>query len=206
MALKVTAPPIASPEPLELPAQGGPWPAQGNWTYEDYLRLPDDEYCYEIISGVLYMAPAPVFKHQYIVGELFVALRTYVRQNELGLVLPAPFEVHLPDIARPVQPDLLFIRAERRPSPEAKFFEGAPDLVVEVLSPSTARKDRMVKFWAYERAGVEEYWIVDPRVRSVEVYVLTESVYTLHGQYLAEDILSSPTFPDLALPVQDLFP
>lgn len=98
------------------------------------------------------MTAAPRFNHQYVVGELFAALRAYIRKPNLGVVIPAPFEIHLPDIAWPVQPDLLFIRAERQPLPEASSFEGAPDLVAEVLSPSTARRDRVVKFWAYERA------------------------------------------------------
>ena len=177
MALEIEVPPVAGLRLPDLPAEGGPWPAQGDWTYEDYVRLPDDGQRYEIIAGVLYVTAAPTFGHQYIVAELFAALRAYVRQRELGVVLPAPFEVHLPDIAQPVQPDVLFLRAERQPPPEAGYFEGVPDLVVEVLSPSTARTDRVVKFWAYEQAGVPEYWIVDPRARLVEVYELGEGVY-----------------------------
>ncbi|MFQ5595393.1 MAG: Uma2 family endonuclease, partial [Anaerolineae bacterium] len=184
MTLEIIAPVVTRHEVPDLPAEGGPWPAQGEWAYEDYLRLPDDGRRYEIIEGVLYVTAAPRFNHQYVVGELFAALRAYIRQHHLGVVIPAPFEVHLPDIAWPVQPDVLFIRAERQPLPEASSFEGTPDLVVEVLSPSTARRDRVVKFWAYERAGVPEYWIVDPRVPMIEVYVLQEGVYTLHGQYV----------------------
>ena len=204
--LEITAPPVAEEPEVELPAEGGPWPPQGQWTYEDYLRLPDDGRRYEIIAGVLYVTAAPRFNHQYIVGELFAALHRYVREHQLGVVIPAPFEVLLPGIASPVQPDLLFIRTERQPPPEATSFKGTPDLIVEVLSPSTARRDRVVKFWAYERAGVPEYWIVDPHARLVEVYVLQEGVYTLHGQYVGEETLSSPTFPDLTLPIQELFP
>lgn len=206
MTLEITVPVVAEHEVPDLPAEGRPWPAQGEWTYEDYLRLPDDGRRYEIIEGVLYVTAAPRFNHQYVVGELFAALRAYVRKHNLGVVIPAPFEVHLPDIAWPVQPDLLFVRAERQPLPEASSFEGAPDLVVEVLSPSTARRDRVVKFWAYERAGVSEYWIVDPRVPMIEVYVLQERIYTLHGQYVSGDSLSSPTLTDLVLPVEILFP
>lgn len=91
-------------------------------------------------------------------------------------------------------------------TPDAHFFEGPPDLVVEVLSPSTIRGDRVTKFWAYEQAGVPEYWIVDPHARLVEVYVLQEGRYALHAQLLAGDQLASPTFPDPALAVSDLFP
>ncbi len=204
--LEITAPPVAEEPEVELPAEGGPWPPQGQWTYEDYLRLPDDGRRYEIIAGVLYVTAAPRFNHQYIVQLLLRRIGDFVEQRNLGVVIPAPFEVLLPGIASPVQPDLLFIRAGRQPPPEATSFKGTPDLIVEVLSPSTARRDRVVKFWAYERAGVPEYWIVDPHARLVEVYVLQEGVYTLHGQYVGEETLSSPSFPDLTLPIQELFP
>ena len=189
-----------------LPAREQGWPAQGEWTYEDYKRLPDDGRRYEIIEGVLYVTAAPNFDHQYTVGEIFAALRTYVRERQLGIVISAPFEVNLPDIAQPVQPDVLFIAAERAPRPGAEGFTGAPDLIVEVLSQSTARTDRLVKFGAYERAGVREYWLVDPRTRSVEVYSLSEeSTYEMAGQYTPGETVKSAVLSDLALPVDELF-
>ena len=89
-------------------------------------------------------------------------------------MLTAPFEVHLSERSRPVQPDVLFIRAERVPPSGAAYFEGAPDLVVEVLSPRTRRTDQVIKFSAYEAAGVREYWMADPKTRSVQLYALTE--------------------------------
>jgi len=189
-----------------LPAREQGWPAQGEWTYEDYKRLPDDGRRYEIIEGVLYVTAAPNFDHQYTVGEIFAALRTYVRERQLGIVISAPFEVNLPDIAQPVQPDVLFIAAERTPRPGAEGFTGAPDLIVEVLSQSTARTDRLVKFGAYERAGVREYWLVDPRTHSVEVYSLSEEdTYEMAGQYTPGETVKSAMLSDLALPVNDLF-
>jgi Uma2 family endonuclease len=189
-----------------LPSREQDWPAQGEWTYEDYSRLPDDGRRYEIIEGVLYVTAAPNFDHQYTVGEIFAALRTYVREHQLGIVISAPFEVHLPDIARPVQPDVLFVDARRAPRPGAADFTGAPDLIVEVLSQSTARTDRLVKFGAYERAGVREYWLADPRTRSVEVYTLSEDgTYEMAGQYTPGETVTSTVLSDLALPVDDLF-
>jgi Uma2 family endonuclease len=189
-----------------LPAHEQDWPAQGEWTYEDYNRLPDDGRRYEIIEGVLYATAAPNFDHQYTVGEIFAALRTYVREHQLGIVISAPFEVHLPDIARPVQPDVLFIASGRAPCPGAADFTGAPDLIVEVFSQSTARTDRLVKFVAYERAGVREYWLADPRTRSVEVYSLSEDgTYEMAGQYTPGETVTSTVLSDLALPVDDLF-
>jgi len=189
-----------------LPAHEQGWPAQGEWTYEDYQRLPDDGRRYEIIEGVLYVIAAPSFDHQYTAGEVFAALRTYVRERQLGIVISAPFEVHLPGIARPVQPDVLFIAAERAPQAGAEDFTGAPDLLVEILSPSTVRTDRVVKFSAYERAGVREYWLVNPYARSVEVYTLSEDgTYAMAGQYVPDNSIKSTVLSDLALPVDDLF-
>jgi Uma2 family endonuclease len=189
-----------------LPAREQDWPAQGEWTYEDYKRLPDDGRRYEIIEGVLYVTAAPNFDHQYTVGEIFAALRTYVRERQLGIVISAPFEIHLPDIGQPVQPDVLFVAAERAPRPGAEGFTGAPDLIVEVLSQSTARTDRLVKFGAYERAGVREYWLVDPRTHSIEVYFLSEEgTYEMVGQYTSGETVASSVLSDLALPVDDLF-
>jgi Uma2 family endonuclease len=144
---------IAPPLPTFLELEGE-WPVQGEWTYEDYLRLPDDGRRYEIIRGVLYVVNAPSYDHQYTVTKLNRLIGDYVERRQLGIALVAPFEIHLPGIARPVLPDVFFITAQRQPSPGASFFTGAPDLIVEVLSPSTARLDRVVKFEAYEQAGV----------------------------------------------------
>jgi len=195
---------ITTPAPLPA-TEETPWPAQGAWTYEDYLRLPDDGRRYEIIEGVLYVINAPNFDHQQAVLQIAVALELWVRAQDAGVVLTAPFEVHLPGIAKPVQPDVLFIIAERRPTPGAKFFEGPPDLVVEVLSSNTIRTDRTVKFSAYERAGVREYWLVDPKARSVEVYTLIEGEFALLGQFGPGEQAQSKVLAGLEVEVDRLF-
>jgi Uma2 family endonuclease len=201
-----TLPPVIPRRLPRLPAREQSWPAQGEWTYEDYSRLPDDGQRYEIIEGVLYVTAAPSFDHQFTVTQLAVHLDNHVTQHQLGIVLVAPFEVHLPGIARPVQPDVLFIAAERAPQPGAANLTGAPDLIVEVLSPSTARTDRVVKFGAYERAAVREYWLVDPRTRSVEVYSLSQDgTYEMTGQHTPGESVASAVLDDLAVPVGDLF-
>ena len=207
MSLEAAVLPPVIPHRLpRLPAREQGWPAQGEWTYEDYKRLPDDGRRYEIIEGVLYATAAPNLDHQYTVSEILAALRMYVRERQLGIVISAPFGVHLPDIAQPVQPDVLFIAAERAPRPGAEDFTGAPDLIVEVLSQSTARTDRLVKFGAYERAGVREYWLVDPCTHSVEVYSLSEeNTYEMAGQYTPGETVASTVLSDLVLPVDDLF-
>jgi Uma2 family endonuclease len=183
------------------------WPLPGQWTYEDYLRLPNDGKRYEIIDGVLYMSSAPNYDHQYAVSKLDRFLGGYVDQRQLGVVLVAPFEVHLPKIAQPVQPDVLFIAKERQPRSGDKIFSGAPDLVIEVISPSSVRTDRHIKLSAYERAGVTEYWIVDPRSHFVEIYRLEaeNQEYCLHGQFGPGETLQSLVLPELALMVDSLF-
>ncbi len=189
-----------------LPVQEQVWPEQGEWTYEDYKRLPEDGRRYEIVEGVLHVTAAPNFDHQYTVMQLVTCLDRFVKDRHLGMILVAPFEVYLSDAAPVVQPDVLFIASERVPEPGAAGFSGAPDLVVEVLSPSTARNDRVVKFTAYEQAGVREYWLADPRTRSVEVYGLSDGeMYELWGQYTVEEELSSGLLEGLSLPVKELF-
>jgi Uma2 family endonuclease len=180
-------------------------PAQGEWTYEDYRALPDDGNRYEIIEGVLYVVNAPSSDHQTIVTETSAELRNFVKRNHLGRVLIAPFEVHLSSRSRPVQPDVLFVRAERWPSERVAFFEGAPDLVVEVISPSSVRMDRVVKFTAYEAAGVPEYWIVNPHTRTVEVFTLSHGEYALLGEYTNDEVVQSVILAGIDLVASTLF-
>ena len=130
----------------------------------------------------------------------------FVKAQKLGVILAAPFEVHISSRSRPIQPDVLFIVDEHRPQRGARYFLGTPDLVVEVLSPSTLRTDRVAKFLAYERAGVREYWIVDPINRSVEIFVRNEAgEYALHGQYRGEETAASVVLAGFTLAVAELF-
>jgi Uma2 family endonuclease len=192
--------------PIDLPvADEQGWPAQGQWRYEDYLRLPDDGRRYEIIEGVLYVTNAPGYEHQFSVSELLGEIRNFVKEHNLGVVLTAPFEVHLSETTRPVQPDILFIRADRQPTAGAQLFTGAPDLIVEVLSPSSVRADRHVKFDVYERAGVAEYWIANPKTRSVEVYTLSGGEYALLGEFTEDEPLRSKVLDGIDIVARSLF-
>jgi Uma2 family endonuclease len=193
-------------EPVDLPEREIPWPQQGEWTYDDYLRLPNDGRRYEIIEGVLYVSPAPKYLHQRIVQVLLRRLGDLAEEKGSGEVIPAPFEIYLSGRNRPIQPDLVYIRAEHLPPSDAAGFEGVPDLVVEILSPSSIRRDRFIKFAAYEKAGVPEYWIVDPETRSIEVYVWRNGLYELHVQAVGDAAMTSTLFPELALRVDELFP
>ena len=194
--------------PMAPPAPAQPTPRK--WTYADYRALPDDGNRYEIIEGVLYMANAPSYEHQYVSMMLSRALINHVLERKLGIVLAAPFEVHLSEDTRPVQPDILFIASTRQPKAGAKFFAGAPDLIVEVISPGSLRLDRVVKFNIYEKVGVAEYWIVDPKTRAIEVHVLTkietgEFEYVLLGSFGPNEVVQSSVLSDINLATEPLF-
>jgi Uma2 family endonuclease len=194
---------------LSLPERedAKPWPAQGEWTYEDYLLLPDDGRRYEVIHGALYVTPAPDYDHQRSGGELYFSLSSFVRRENLGLVLFAPFDVKLPEgISSPVEPDILFFRTGNLPQRGDKSFTGVPDLVAEVLSPGTRHRDRTVKFNAYQEAGVPEYWMVDPDARTVEVYVLKDGRYAELCRGGVGDVVGSVAVQGFKLKVADLFP
>ncbi len=179
--------------------------AQRNWTYEDYLALPNDGRRYEIIEGVLYVANAPDYDHQYAVSELHRQMANFAVEHKIGQVIPAPFEVHLSDNVRPVQPDIFFVGTERKMMRGAKLFVGAPDLIVEVISPSSIRIDRHIKFAVYERTGVPEYWLVDPKYHFIEVYTLSGREYALLGQFDSADVIQSKILAGLQIVAETLF-
>ena len=139
-------------------------------TYEDYLNTPD-EVRYELLDGELVMVPSPGATHQRIVMRIAMALQPYVKRMELGEFFIAPFDVVLwdGDEANVVEPDLLFVSTARAGIITEANVQGAPDLVVEVLSPSTESRDRGYKRELYARHGVGEYWLVDPDARTVTV-------------------------------------
>jgi len=157
------------------PAEGAPWvpPQQGKWTVDDYMRLTNPPgYRYELIDGGLLMSPSPNFWHQSAVGVLFELMSSYVRKRGLGVVIVAPFDVLLSaDNRTALQPDLLFIRQDRQSIIRSNWVDGAPDLVVEVLSPSSEDIDRQLKWRKYLESGVIEYWILDPDRKTIEIWV-----------------------------------
>lgn len=184
-----------------------PWPPpQGEWTYEDWLKLPDDGYRYEVINGVLHVSPPPRIRHQRVALRLVRRLANFVEEHCLGEVLEAPVGVRLPNQPVPFQPDILFIRTERLDILGEKYVEGVPDLVMEILSPSNWLYDRREKMEVYQEAGVPEYWIVDPRARTVEVYVLEEGAYLLIGRYGQEETARSQVLSGFEVPVDEIFP
>lgn len=188
------------------PTEG--WPDQGEWTWEDYLRLPEDGKRYEILEGVLYVSPAPTFDHQFSVVELLAELRSFVRPRGLGLVLTAPFDVRLPNVSNPVQPDVVFFRSGNEPRSGDRYFLGVPDLIVEVLSPGSSRFDRGVKLEAYEKAGVPEYWLVDVEKRAITVHALDapRRRYRRFGRFGEGEAVRSALLEGFETAVTPLFP
>lgn len=137
-------------------------------TYADYQALPEGA-PYQLIGGELVMAPSPTRFHQFAQGELEYALRTYVKERGGGEVYDAPFDVKLSD-TETYQPDIVYVSKARRPILTDAGAEGAPDLVMEVLSPSTGYYDLTHKKRVCAAAGVSEYWIVDPQEKRIEVH------------------------------------
>ena len=188
-------------------ADNSSWPEQGSWTWDDYLRLPDDGQRYEIIHGVLYVSPAPRLLHQFVAGRLSYFLTAFGFEQQLGAVLPAPVDILLPGVANPVQPDVVVLKSGNLPDlEEAKYFQGVPDFVAEVLSPATQRLDLDVKLEAYEQAGVPEYWVVDPKQRIVLRYQLGRRGYQGPDRFGADQVVLSRVLAGFELKVADLFP
>jgi Uma2 family endonuclease len=167
-------------------------------TYADYVALPNDGNRYEIHDGELSVTPAPGRKHQRVVLRLAAMLDAHVTTHDLGEVDIAPFDVVLSD-PNVVQPDVIFVAADRMTSFSSRGFEGAPTLMVEVLSPRTARIDRNTKLQLYARHAVPYYWIVDPEARAIDVYRLAGSSYERPERFDGENLVDLPPFLALAL-------
>jgi Uma2 family endonuclease len=177
--------------------------ANVSFNYHDYLQLSEDKR-YEILDGELRVVPAPNTRHQRVGLRLKLALFRYVEEHRLGEVFDAPFDVVLSE-ENVVQPDILFVRNQRHHIIGPANVGGAPDLAVEILSPSRRGADLEIKRKIYARFGVQEYWVVDPEAGTVEVLLWNESGYAPAGVYGITDRLSSPLLPELNLPLAEVF-
>ncbi|MBI4871301.1 MAG: Uma2 family endonuclease [Candidatus Riflebacteria bacterium] len=181
-----------------------PLPLAERITYAQYRQLPDDGKRYEVIDGELYVTPSPVWTHQRISFWITCLIGGWIEQNGLGCLQSAPLDVILSDDTI-VQPDHLFIRKERVPTIVGQWVHGQPDLAIEILSPSTAGRDQVVKRSAYARHGISEYWIVDPETRSVTVLVLKGKHYAKLGSVCGDRFISSSVLSGLPVHAADLF-
>jgi Uma2 family endonuclease len=175
-------------------------------TYEDYVLIPEDGKRHEIIDGDEYMTPAPTTPHQRIVGRLFNRLYRHAEDHARGEVFVAPCDVLLSETDI-VQPDVLFVAAERARIVKERGIEGAPDLIAEVISEGNRRHDEVRKRKLYARHGVPEYWVVDPALETVKVYRHPEDGYERVAELTAEDddAITTPLLSDWQLPLADLF-
>ncbi len=172
-------------------------------TYTDYLTTPEDKR-YELLDGELVMAPAPNEAHQRTQAELGYYLMAFVKARRLGRIYYSPTDVVLSDIDV-VQPDLLFVATERTHIITPDNIQGAPDLVVEILSPSTAERDRGYKRALYAQHGVREYWVVGTDAGAITVLLLGDEGYEVVDTFGEGDTLTSPTIAGFSLQVDEIF-
>ncbi len=179
--------------PPTVPRRPGPY------RRADYAALPDEPRC-ELIHGRFYLSPSPIRIHQFVVGHIGRVLHDTAEATG-GEAIVAPMDVHLADHTV-AQPDVLYVSPERREILQT-WVEGAPDVVVEVLSPSTARMDRLLKLNRYAEGGVREYWLVDPAARTIEFYVSDGQRFVVHTQ--ASGSWDSPAVSGVELDIDGLW-
>jgi Uma2 family endonuclease len=176
-------------------------------TYQDLRQLPEDLLRHELIDGEHIVSAAPIVKHQRVALNIAFIIMAFVRPRGLGEVFMAPVDVVFSDFDV-VEPDVLYVAARNARRVGEDFVEGAPDLVVEVLSPSSRRIDKIRKFRLYEAHGVQEYWLANPETDTMEVYRLTPGgrlVLQATLSLAAGDVLETPLVPGLRIPLQEIF-
>ena len=178
-------------------------PARVGLTYREYAALPDDGKRYELHCGELSVTPAPGTRHQSVLVSLTLQIGEHVKSRGLGKIFVAPTDCILSDTTV-LQPDILYLAPDRLSIVSERGIEGAPTLVIEILSPSTARIDRDRKHRLYAEHRVPHYWIVDLESRTVEGYTLDAGVYEPAGRVTSEPA-ALPPFPDLELDPADLW-
>ena len=173
-------------------------------TYDDYCELPNDRSRYEILDGELSVTPAPRTKHQSSSGRLYRILANHIVASRLGDIYAAPTDVILAPTTV-VQPDLIFIANDRRSIVTERAVEGAPTLVIEILSPTTERADRQTKAQLYAKYEVPHYWLLDPDQQTLEAYELLGDPYKLVVKVQNAEVFTPALFPGLSIQLADLW-
>jgi len=176
-------------------------------TYDDFVRLPEDGQRHELIDGEHYVTPSPNESHQRTSGNLHYAIRSWLKAHPIGRVYYAPFNVVFSDFDV-VEPDLLYVSRERAAvALTPQHVRGVPELVVEIASKGTRKRDETVKRRLYERSGVTEYWVVDPANEVVRVYSRTAAGFARPVEHSREagDVLTTPLLPGFELPLTVVF-
>lgn len=171
---------------------------------KDYKLLPEGA-PYQLIEGELVMTPSPTTFHQIISGNINEKLRAFVKKRGAGLVLFAPIDIYLDD-ENAYQTDLVYVSKQRRDIIKDDGIHGAPDMVIEILSPSTAYYDIKKKFKIYEKFGVKEYWIVDPEMKNVELFTLAEQgKFLLSAAYSEQGTVKSGVLSGFEMTLEEIF-
>ncbi|GEA17590.1 Uma2 family endonuclease [Moorella sp. E306M] len=178
-------------------------PVKNSYTYEDYARLPEGT-PFQLIGGKLIMTPAPDTYHQIILMRLIEKLLFFLAGKDLGILFTAPVDVFLEE-KETYQPDIIFIAKDRMHIIETTKIKGAPDLVIEILSPSTGYYDLKKKARVYARCGVKEYWIVDPEDKSIEVFQQKEGNFVLVHHVEETGQAKSILLKGFAVEVKEIF-
>ena len=175
-------------------------------TYEDYVLLPDDGNRHELLDGEHVMTPSPNTTHQRISRNLVAAFLKELNRHPVGEVFYAPYDVVLSEFDV-CEPDVVFVAQDQMSIITEANIQGAPALVVEILSEGTRKRDERVKRGLYERHGVREYWIVDPQLELVKIYQLRDGRYGKAQELTleAQDTVTTPLLPGLTLPLTDVF-
>ncbi|MEX2213273.1 MAG: Uma2 family endonuclease [Phycisphaeraceae bacterium] len=184
-------------------------PQQGEWTIADYMRLVNPpRFYYEMIKGHIIMSPTPNLYHQRTLMALAVPMSTFVRSDRFGEVLIAPLdvEIDLGETQTIVEPDIIYVSNERREVLTSKHLRGAPDLLVEIVSPSSADRDRGDKLTLYMTNGVLEYWVVDPDVRTIEMWVMREFGHVKKGEWVPGQTVESEVLKGFSVKVEEVCP
>lgn len=178
------------------------------WTYS---KMPqwDGQTRYELYDGELLEMPSPNLRHQDIVGSLYLLLMQYAREHDAGKVYLSPVDLYVSE-TRVFIPDLMFVTKERLGTERIEREDGQcliapPDLIVEIISPSTAHNDRVRKTKIYAEFGVAHYWIIEPEHKTLEALTLENGRYTLHGSFSEEDTFAPALFPGLQIPLATVF-
>ncbi|HSF56571.1 MAG TPA: Uma2 family endonuclease [Candidatus Binatia bacterium] len=173
-------------------------------TYDDYCLLPNDRNRYEILDGELSVTPAPAIKHQTALGNLHRLLANQIVANPLGKLFISPTDLILAPTTV-VQPDLIFIGNDRRHIVTERAIEGSPTLVIEILSPTTHRTDRVTKAQLYAKHNVSHYWLIDPDQRTLEAYELVTDHYDLVASARDAEVFTTSLFPGFSIRLADLW-
>jgi Uma2 family endonuclease len=176
-------------------------------TYEDFLHFPDDGKRHELIDGEHYVTLSPNTKHQAVSGNLHFIIRAWLEEHPIGRVFFAPFDIVFTQFDV-VEPDLLYMSNERAAGIlTAEHVTGAPEIVVEIGSPDTRKRDETIKRRLYERSGVLEYWIVDPELDIVRLYRRDHDRFTRPSELSGEngDVLTTSILPGLDIPLTRIF-